>query len=289
MTIKPYVKLCRPEQYIKNLFIFAPPFFAHKLVDSPVWPSALLAFLSFCLAASAVYIFNDWRDRESDRLHPVKRQRPLAAGTVSSRRAWFVLVAAAVMGLTLAWLVNPDVFVLVGVYVMLNLVYTLWLKHVALVDISVISLGFVLRLFVGSQSTAVPLSKWIIIITFLLALFLALAKRRNDVWLALQDGRRIRKSTAGYNLEFLNGAMALVSAIVLVAYLMYTVSPEVTARVESEHLYFTAFFVLLGFLRYMQLTFVHNLGGSPTRLVLRDRFLQVIVLGWVATFAWLIY
>jgi len=289
LPLRDYLSLMRPQQYLKNLFIPAPAFFAMTIAKPEVALKLALVMAAFCLVTSAVYVFNDWRDMALDRLHPDKRNRPLAAGSIAVGPALIFMLLLAVSGLCLLWAVAPACLPFVLTYLALNLCYSLWFKALSLIDINIIALGFVLRLFIGAQAVAVPLSRWIIIITYLLALFLALAKRRNDVILSQESGRSMRPSLDGYNLDFLNGAMVLVAGIVMVSYIMYTISPEVTARVHTDRLFFTSFFVLLGFLRYMQLTFVENISGSPTLVALTDRFLQVVILAWVAVFAWLLY
>lgn len=282
------VRLCRVHQYTKNLFIFAPLFFAARLGDATALGRVCATFASFCLLASAIYIFNDWRDLEEDRRHPRKRQRPLASGEVAPRFALSLALVLAVGGGVLATLTVPAVLPYLALYAVFNLLYSLYLKRYSLLDITLIAIGFVLRLKVGGLAAMLPLSHWIVITTFLLALFLALAKRRDDVILA-SEGQPTRASTEGYNEMFLSAAMAVVAAVVNVAYLMYTLSSEVIERVGSQDLYLTFFFVILGFLRYLQITFVEGRSGSPSEVVLEDRFLQVVILLWLAAFGWIIY
>lgn len=287
--MKHVLKLIRPHQYIKNLFIFLPLFFALKVTHVDLLIPALWAFAAFSLTASAVYVFNDYLDIEEDRQHPKKKSRPLASGEVSKTQARGLMAGLAVTGLGLmAWIDLTAFYVLTG-YVILNLAYTLRLKHVAVIDVAIISLGFVLRLFVGSFVTGVPLSMWIVVMTFLLALFLALAKRRDDVLIYLETGRKMRKVIDGYNLKFLDSAMVMMASVVIVAYTLYTISADVMNRLHSEYLYLTVIFVILGILRYMQIAFVEEDSGSPTRLMLKDRFLLIVVIGWLATFFGIIY
>ena len=191
------------------------------------------------------------------------------------------------MGL-MAWIDLGAFYVLVF-YVTLNLAYTVRLKHVAVLDVAIIALGFVLRLFVGSFVTGVPLSMWIVVMTFLLALFLALAKRRDDVLIYLETGQKMRKVVDGYNLKFLDSAMVMMASVVIVSYTLYTISVDVISRLHSEYLYLTVIFVILGIMRYMQIAFVEEDSGSPTRVMLKDRFLLIVVIGWLATFFWIIY
>jgi 4-hydroxybenzoate polyprenyltransferase len=171
----------------------------------------------------------------------------------------------------------------------MNIAYSLYLKHVAIIDVTVIAIGFVLRLFVGAAVTDIELSMWIVIMTFLLALFMALAKRRDDVLIYLNTGKKMRKVIDGYNLQFLDAAMAIMASVVIVAYTIYTTSAEVVERVHSQYLYLTALFVILGIMRYLQITFVQKESGSPTRIVLKDRFVQLTLIGWILSFVWILY
>lgn len=284
-----YFELLRIPHYIKNLFIFLPMFFGLKVTDTFLLFKAFLAFIAFSLCASSVYILNDYFDIESDRLHQKKKNRPLAAGLISKRNAWIALIITFVLSIGLSLLISINVFYIILVYFLLNIVYSLKLKHISILDILIISTGFVLRLFVGSESTGVPLSMWIIILTFLLSLFIALAKRRDDFLNFLETGDKIRKSIAGYNLEFLNFSMIITASIVIVSYIMYTISAEVMARMHSERLYLTVIFVIMGIMRYMQITFVENRSGSPVDILIKDKFIQLVLIGWIIMFGVLIY
>ncbi len=285
----PYIVLARPHQWLKNIFIFMPLFFGLEISNQLLLIKTTAVFFGFCFVSSAIYIFNDLFDREADRLHPAKRHRPLAAGTVSPKRALTLSITLLFFGLVLTAMPGREVLYVAMAYVLLNIFYTIRGKHLAVVDITLISLGFVLRLYAGSFATAVPLSEWILITTFLLSLFLALAKRRDDLLIYYSNGEKPRKVIDGYSIEFLNISMGVTSTLVLIAYLMYTVSPEVTSRVHSHRLYLTNLFVLLGVLRYLQITLVNEQSGSPTKVVLTDRFLQLLIAGWIVAFVWLLY
>jgi len=280
--MKNIITLLRPHQYVKNLFIFAPMLFAFHITQSSL-TSTLYTFVLFSILASSIYILNDYMDIEEDKKHPSKKNRPLAAGTVSTQSAKLLFLGFSLTAFTLAFFFSIELFSVLAAYFVLNILYSYKLKHIAIVDIFIISTGFVLRLFAGALVTQTPLSMWIIIITFLLAIFLSLAKRRDDVLLSLK-GKETRKNIDGYNLEFVNAAMVLMSGVVILSYLQYTVSPEVIIRLGSEYLYLTAFFVILGILRYMQITFVEQASGSPTKIVLKDRFLQITILFWLLSF-----
>ena len=288
-TLKNIFTLIRPHQYIKNLFIILPLFFAGQIKNPDLLINTLIAFMAFSLSASAVYILNDYRDIEEDRQHPKKKYRALAAGTISKKNAISIMFIFIIIGFSLMAILSLEAFSVLGAYIILNIFYSYYLKHIAILDISIIATGFVLRLFVGSAVTGIPLSMWIVIMTFLLALFLALAKRRDDVLLFLDTGEKMRKVIDGYNLQLIDGAMMIMGSVVIVAYILYTTSKDVIQRLHSEHLYLTALFVVVGILRYLQIIFVEKNGGSPTNILLKDRFIQITILAWILSFAWIIY
>jgi decaprenyl-phosphate phosphoribosyltransferase len=283
------LQLMRTHQYVKNFFIFLPLFFALKITESELLINAFIAFIAFSLTASAIYILNDYHDIEEDRQHPKKKNRPLASGAISRVQATVIMVVLFVASFSLIVPLSLPATVIVGIYVVMNIAYSLYLKHVAIIDVTVIAIGFVLRLFVGAAVTDIELSMWIVIMTFLLALFMALAKRRDDVLIYLNTGKKMRKVIDGYNLQFLDVAMAIMASVVIVAYTIYTTSAEVVERVHSQYLYLTALFVILGIMRYLQITFVQKESGSPTRIVLKDRFVQLTLIGWILSFVWILY
>ncbi|MCH9742873.1 MAG: decaprenyl-phosphate phosphoribosyltransferase [Proteobacteria bacterium] len=276
------LELLRPHQWLKNLFVLAPLFFSFHFTESNI-VAALLGFVLFSLAASSIYVLNDYHDIEEDRQHPTKCNRPLASGTVSKPQAVILMLVLWGVVAVGAYALNPAFLAIVVGYVLLNVLYSFKLKHIPILDITIIAIGFVLRVFSGAILIAVTPTLWIVLVTFLLALFLALAKRRDDCLLA-RDGLKTRKNIDGYNLELVNAAMVLMAAVTLVSYIMYTVSPEVATRFGSEYLYLTSLFVIVGMLRYMQITFVEENSGSPTKLLLKDRFLQLTLVGWGASF-----
>lgn len=276
-------KLFRVHQYIKNLFIFMPLLFSFSFSSVENNLNTLTAFILFSILASSIYIFNDLMDINEDREHPKKRFRPLASGAVSTKTAKSLIVVLSLSSLFVSLLFNTELFIVLFVYFLLNIAYSLKLKHISILDIFIIATGFVLRLFAGSAVTGIELSMWIILMTFLLAIFLALAKRRDDVLLSL-EGQETRKNIDGYNLEFVNAAMVLMAGVVIVSYIQYTISPEVINRLGSHYLYLTSFFVILGVLRYMQITFVEQDSGSPTKVVIRDRFMKLTIFFWLISF-----
>lgn len=283
------VKLARPHQYIKNAFLFLPIFFGYRMTDPADLANVILAFISFSLAASSEYVLNDINDIDEDRNHPIKRNRPLASGMISKKEAIVFLGILAISSLFIAILLLNRAFLLILLaYIFLNAMYSYKLKHMAIVDIICVATGFVLRIFAGAVVVSITPSHWLVLMTFLLALFIALAKRRDDLLLA-SDGKNIRRCIDSYNFEFVSGAMMVMASVTIVSYILYTVSPEVISKHGTENLYFTCFWVIIGFLRYLQITFVHKWSGSPTQVIFKDIFLQIVIFFWLATFAVIFY
>lgn len=288
------LKLIRPHQWLKNAFVLMPMFFGGSLLDPEDIRASLLTFLAYSFVASSVYCFNDINDVEADRRHPVKCKRPLASGAVSMGTAWMLMALMFVLAALMTALLGDRGHILkVGgvllFYYILNICYCAKLKQYAIVDVCIVAFGFVLRVLAGGFATDITLSKWLVLMTFLLTLFLSFAKRRDDVLRMNETGEPPRKNTIRYNLTFINQAITITASVTLVCYIMYTVSPEVVARLGSDLLYLTSVFVLLGLLRYMQITVVDKKSGDPTKIMLRDRFTQLVVVLWALTFLILIY
>ena len=290
--MKAIVKLIRPQQWIKNFFVLIPLFFAGELLNGTSVVCGVIAALAFCFAASSVYCFNDIYDAEADRRHPVKHLRPIASGAISIMQA-YILMALMLLLCVFMLLLLPEKRLETGAvilfYYALNLAYCMRLKQYAILDVCIVALGFVLRIFVGGIATSVVLSKWIVLMTFLLTLFLSFAKRRDDVVRMNDTGEAPRKNTIRYNLTFINQAITIAASVTLVCYIMYTVSPEVVERFHTDKLYLTSVFVLLGLLRYIQLAVVDKRSGDPTKVMLKDLFIQLIVLLWCLSFFIIIY
>ena len=287
--MKHFVTLLRPKQYIKNIFIFLPLFFMGQVTNIELFAKASLAFVAFSLSASAVYIFNDYEDIKDDRKHPKKKYRPLAAGTVSKNTALLLMIILFIIGFTLMAVISLKALVILSIYVILNILYSLKLKRIAVLDVTIIAIGFVSRLFVGSFAYEIQLTIWIVIMTFLLALFMALAKRRDDILIFLKSGNKTRKSIDGYNIQLVDGSMIIMSSVVIVAYLLYTTSQEIIEKFQSENLYLTTLFVIFGLMRYLQITLVEKNSGSPTEIILKDVIMQINLVLWISSFVWIIY
>jgi decaprenyl-phosphate phosphoribosyltransferase len=288
-TIYAFWKLIRPHQWIKNLFLFVPIFFAGDVFNTNKILLLFLGFLSFSIGSSAVYILNDFKDIESDKLHPLKKERPLASGQIKKSFATLMMILLGILGLSLAYLIGKSFFFLLLAYLIINVFYSFGLKNVSIVDILIVAIGFVLRTIGGGLIANVYISHWLIIMIFLLSLFLVVAKRREDMLEFVLSGKAIRKAIANYNMDFINLTLTMLSGVIIVAYIMYTVSPDVTNRLHSENLYMTSIFVIIGILRYMQITLVENKSGSPVRILYTDTFIHITMAGWILSFFLIIY
>ena len=291
--IKDILRLIRPKQWIKNMFVFIPMFFAGELFDLHSLCLCAVTFLAYSLMASSIYCYNDIVDADADRRHPVKCHRPVASGAVSVRLAYTLMVLMAVLSVAVVLLLPPEVMAnvlaVVLFYYLLNLSYCSKLKQYAIVDVCIVAFGFVLRILAGGFACEVTPSNWLVIMTFLLTLFMSFAKRRDDVLRMNETGEPPRKNTVRYNLTFINQAITITASVTLVCYIMYTVSPEVTERFDTPYLYLTFVFVLLGLLRYIQIAVVDKKSGDPTKVILHDHFSQMIVVAWVLSFLLMIY
>jgi 4-hydroxybenzoate polyprenyltransferase len=283
-------KLLRIKDWIKNLFIFLPVFFAGDLFINNIY-FLILPFFSFCFFASAVYIINDVNDVELDRLHPVKCKRPIACRKISVPAAISAAIILLLLGTALAFFADKTLHLLIVllIYLILNVGYSFGLKKIGILDIIILSSGFVLRVKAGSIVAGVPLSEWLIVMVFLLAMFMSIAKRRDDVMLKLSTGKVMRESINGYTVEYLNILLALFSAIIIVAYIMYTISSEVERRMGTNTVYYTCVFVIAGILRYLQIALVLNQAGSPTEILYKDRFVQITIFLWIVAFYTILY
>lgn len=286
--MKDYLKLIRVEQYVKNLFVLSPLFFGGAFTDATLLVRTLLAVIAFALAASSIYIINDFFDINEDRAHPEKCKRPLASGAIQSRNALLLQVVLMGISLALSYWLSLDLFLVVCGYIGLNLLYSKWLKHIAILDVNIIAAGFVLRLLAGTAVTGIELSVWILLMTYLLALFLAIAKRRTDVVHA-QNGKEVRKNIEGYNLAFVDTALGILASVVIVCYIFYCISPENQRHYNSKWLYLSIIFVINGIFRYLKLALVDGATASPTLIVLKDRFIQLTIICWLVLMSYLLY
>ena len=287
----PYIKLLRPKDWAKNMFLFLPVFFGGKLFDIPSLQHLFEAFFAFCFVASTVYIINDYRDIEDDKKHPKKKLRPLASGLVKPGTALAVAGLLLVTGFVLAYIADTRLrFIsILGFYFLMNMGYSLGLKNIPILDILIVAIGFSLRVKSGGYVASIDVSVWLNLMVLLLALFMAIAKRRDDILLKMETGIDMRKAIKGYNVDFLNTMLAMFSAIIIMTYIMYCVSPITIERLGTYHLYYTCIFVVAGLMRYLQITLVQNQAGSPTEILYKDRFIQVTMLLWIAAFYAFLY
>lgn len=285
-SLRLFIELARPAQWIKNGFVLLPLFFGHALLQAGALRGALLATLAFCLAASAVYAGNDVVDAERDRNHPDKSGRPLARGALDPRVALGFSTLLACVALVLGWFVAPGVGWVLLAYLGVQVAYSLALKRIAYLDAAIVASGFVLRLVAGGIAAGVPLTPWIVVMGFVLALMLALGKRHGD----LAHGHDpTARAALGYHRHPLEWVLAGLGGLTLASYVFYTLSPEVLARHGHHPLAFSTPWVVLGILRYLWLVLGRGAGGDPSRLALRDPLLLVAVAGWLVTLGVILY
>lgn len=284
--------LMRPQQWTKNLFVFLPIFFGGKFLDLSALSYVFATFMVFCLISSAVYCINDLVDIESDRKHPVKKNRPVASGRISIQQALLIITILIATALIILWCFVsvrfiPLLAVLAG-YLCLNILYSLKLKKYAIIDVFCIGIGFVLRILGGGVAAEIVLSHWIILMVFLLSLFLGFAKRKDDYLLKV-NAMEIRGAAKGYTPYFLNMLLVVTGTVTIVCYILYTVSPEVILRYATDYVYCSTVFVMAGLFRYLQLAVVYNDSASPSYILLKDKFILGCVGCWVLFFLFIIY
>jgi 4-hydroxybenzoate polyprenyltransferase len=289
MKIAAIVRSMRPAQWTKNLFVFAALIFARRFFSPRDLALTAGAFVVFCLVSGAFYIFNDLRDCEEDRAHPKKCLRPIAHGDLGARQALTASIVLTAAGLAGAFLLQPRFFAAVAVYLVLQLGYSLKLKHVVILDVFVIAAGFVVRVVAGGLVIDVPISSWLLICTTLLALLMAMGKRRHELILLEDRAVNHRAILKEYSAYLLDQMIAVVTASTLIAYCLYTISAETVAKFGTEHLIWTAGFVLYGIFRYLYLVHQKGKGGSPEEMILQDRPLLVNIVLWIAAVVLIIY
>lgn len=284
-----YLFLLRVHHWPKNLFVFIPAFFAGVLLDLSTCILLIQGFLCFSLTSSVVYVINDYRDREKDRLHPVKKNRPLASGAIKPITSLVIAFILLTIALPWSFLLNTFFGYSILTYLVLNILYSGGLKNISILDTLIVSSGFLIRTLSGGALADVAISHWLVIIVFLLSFFLAIAKRRDDLILFQRGEAPLRASSKKYSLEFINSILSILAGVIIVSYIMYTISDEVVERLQSAHLYVTSLFVFAGLIRFLQITLVENQSGSPTRIFLTDRFIQITIALWVICFFVIIY
>lgn len=293
MNVLSYIQLLRPLQWLKNIFVFATIFFSSNLLKGDFFWPTLVVFASFCLISSSIYCFNDLQDVEADRQHPKKCTRPIASGSVSARAGYTLMLICTIGAFALLPLAKspntPYLYIIIAAYWLMNIAYCVKLKRYAIIDVTIIAIGFVMRVLIGGLAAEIWVSQWLVLMTFLVTLFLALTKRFDDYRLFEQTGQKPRLSITGYNKEFISGATAVTASVTLVCYIMYTMSDEVMDMMGTRYVYLTSGWVMVGLLRYLQNMIVYGLSGSPTKALVKDHFIQLCVLGWIASFFVIIY
>ena len=287
--IRPLAVSLRPAQWAKNLFVLAPLVFGGLLLDLQAVLRAVLALAAFCAASSAVYLVNDLRDREEDRRHPLKRLRPLAAGTLTVPTAMTAVVLLGVGALGMAVYLGVDFALILLAYLALNLLYTFWFKHMVILDVMSISLGFVLRVLAGAAALDVVVSRWLFLCTTFLALFLAFSKRRHEITLLAGEASGQRRVLDHYSPAFLDQMINVVTASSVVAYALYAVSPETVEKYHTEDLIYTIPLVLYGIFRYLYLMYQRPGERNPTEAILRDPPFLINMLLWGLAVVWIVY
>jgi len=288
-TVRAVVETLRPQQWVKNGFIFAALIFSQSLTRWDRCGQVLLAALVFCVVSSATYVLNDILDAPEDRHHPLKKLRPIASGRISVTTAAVVGAILGGTGLIAAWRLNSGFFGIVVAYLSINVLYSTFLKRIALVDVFVVAAGFLLRVIAGGLVIRVPISPWLIVCTTLLALFIALSKRRHELVLLGRRASDHRAILADYSPYFLDQLISIVTASTVVSYALYTLSPEVKSKFPGKRLEMTIPFVLFGIFRYLHLIHHRDQGGNPTRSLFTDPVLLSVVLFWAASVILIIY
>ena len=283
------VRSLRPQQWTKNLFVFAGLLFSGRLLDRTAWPAAIATFLIFCGLSGVVYLVNDVLDRTADAQHPIKRHRPIASGALSPGLALGTAVVLAAVCVAGATAINGSLTMAAVSYVALLAAYSVALKHFVIIDVLTLSAGFVLRAVAGAVAIGVPISHWLLVCTTLLALFIGLSKRRHELTLLSDGAAGHRPILQEYSPYLLDQMISVVTAATLVAYSVYTISSETAERLGSDRLGLTIPFVLYGIFRYLYLVHRRDGGGSPSELLLTDRPLLICVALWGAAVVLVIY
>ncbi len=292
--IAAYVESLRPLQWTKNLVVLAGVIFSRNLFRSDMLLTSLAALGIFCLLSGAVYVFNDVIDLEQDRAHPVKRKRPVASGRISRAEAVGFGIAVGAAGLILSIFLSSSFFWVCLTYFIISMAYSFALKHMVVLDVLIISIGFVLRAMAGVEALKdidprVVMSPWLLVCTLFLALFLGFNKRRHELDLLADDAGRHRKSLDDYSKEFLDAMIAVVTAATVIAYSIYTIWPETVNKFNTRNLIYTVPFVVFGLFRYMYLVIMRNKGGSPSEILVSDIPLVVDIILWLLVAGLILY
>ena len=277
------------KHWIKNLFILIPLFFSAQLFNYDKLIETSITIFGFCLVTGFIYIINDIFDMEFDKLHPKKKLRPIAAKNISIKKALIIGTSLLVLGLLVIYKINKISLLWTLFYVFMNVLYSYKLKNIAIIDFVIVSLGFVIRLYIGSSVSEIQLSEWIILMVFLLSLFISTSKRRDDVILLEKTKNINRAVITQYSTAYLDNIISIVTSILLVCYLMFVTDDLIKIKYNSNLIYMTFIFVLIGIFRYSQLSIVYKIGGSPIQIFYKDHYMQLILFLWVLSFFIIIY
>lgn len=288
--MKSYIRLARPNQWIKNMFLFASLIFSRHLFEGDFVLTELHAFLVFCLLSSAIYVLNDVADREADSLHPIKRTRPIAAGTISPAAGVVFALLLLVVTAVLAGMLSRSFQYAAAIYAVLNIGYSFWLKRVMLVDVFIIAAGFMLRVLAGAFAIDVEVSHWLVLCTLFVSLFLAISKRRGELML-VRDANNYseRPVLREYDIAFIDQIITVTAAGMAISYALYTVADRTVAMFKTENLIFTTVFVLFGIFRYLFVLKQKKIEDNPAVLLLSDPVMIVNVGAWFVSCVLIIY
>lgn len=290
MSILKLISLARPKQWMKNFFVFAPILFAGQLLNADLMFKNILAFIAFSFTSSIVYIINDIVDREADRAHKKKRFRPLASGEVNVKEAIILAIIIAIVAVLILLKLNYVFAIVVSIYLVLNVLYTIKLKHIVILDVFIISLGFMLRVEGGAAAIEVPISSWMILTAMFLSLFLAISKRRAELSSSENDNLENQRKVLGhYDITFTDQINTVAVTGTIICYALYTVSEKTVNTFHTENLIYTTPFVIYGMFRYLYLLHKKNLGESPEQIVTKDISLIINIIFWFASAFAIIY
>jgi 4-hydroxybenzoate polyprenyltransferase len=289
MFVIEIIKSLRVQQWIKNFFLFAPLLFSKNMFDIPLLSKTIFAFILFCILSGATYILNDLLDLEEDRFHPVKSRRPLASGKLGKKPALVAFLFLVILGLSGSCLINVRFFFALLTYFVLQVAYSLWLKHVVILDVLIVAIGYLIRVVAGGWAIEVQISPWLLLCTLLLALFLALSKRRHELIFLNERAETHRPILKEYTPRLLDQMIAVVTASAVISYCLYTISSETIEKFGTDNLIITVPFVLYGIFRYLYLVHRKEEGGSPEALIIKDKPLLAAVFLWIATAMLIIY
>lgn len=288
--IRNYIKMMRVEQWIKNLFVFVPLIFSKNLFYSNYFIQVLMAFIAFCLTSSAVYVINDLVDIESDRLHPKKKFRPIASGVISKKNAMTSLFILAIIVILFMLRLNVRFDLILIGYISLNVLYSIILKHLVIIDIISIAAGFMLRVLGGAFAISVYVSSWLILTTLFISLFLAIMKRRSELGLSLDETSGVtRKVLSEYSISFTEQMASISAAGVIICYALYSVSERTINYLHTESLVYTTIFVVFGIFRFMYLVYKRSKGENATEVLLTDLPMIINIILYVLTAVYIVY